>query len=65
MAILIEHFGGKWPFFISPRQVCIIPVNVAKYGGYAKKIRDKLSLQGYYVELDDSSLTLNKRIRNA
>ena len=44
MAILIEHFGGKWPFFISPRQISIIPVNVAKYGSYARKIRDKLAL---------------------
>ena len=28
MAILIEHTGGKWPFWLSPRQVLVVPVAV-------------------------------------
>jgi threonyl-tRNA synthetase len=28
MAILIEHLGGKWPFFLSPRQAVILPISV-------------------------------------
>jgi len=36
MAILIEHTAGKWPFWISPRQVVMVPVN-ARNLDYAKK----------------------------
>lgn len=28
MAILIEHLGGKWPFFLSPRQAIITPISI-------------------------------------
>jgi threonyl-tRNA synthetase len=33
MAILIEHLGGKWPFFLSPRQCVICPIS-EKYSDY-------------------------------
>ena len=26
VAVLIEHFGGKWPFWLSPRQILVVPV---------------------------------------
>jgi threonyl-tRNA synthetase len=42
LGILIEHFGGKWPFWLSPRQVLIIPVNlsekVKEYSSQVQKI---------------------------
>lgn len=63
MAILIEHYGGKWPFWLSPRQIAIIPVS-EKTQAYAEKLRNKLLLKNYHVDLDDSNFTLNKRIRN-
>jgi threonyl-tRNA synthetase len=34
-AIITEHFGGKWPFWISPRQVLVIPVAAPFVGRFA------------------------------
>jgi threonyl-tRNA synthetase len=64
IAILCEHFGGKWPFWLSPRQIVIIPVS-AKYNGYAEKLKNRLTVEGYFVDVENSNLTLNKRIRNS
>ncbi|CAM0140830.1 threonyl-tRNA synthetase [Umbelopsis sp. WA50703] len=64
MAILIEHFGGKFPFWLSPRQVCLVPVANA-FNGYAQQIVDKLTVLGIYADADLSDSTLNKKIRNA
>ena len=62
IAILLEHTNGKIPFFVSPRQICIIPVSI-KYLSYAEKINEKFA--DYCTYIDDSSNTLNKKIRNA
>ena len=37
MAILTENYGGKWPFWISPRQAIVIPVS-PKFDEYANKV---------------------------
>lgn len=37
MAILIEHLGGKWPFFVSPRQAIIFPI-AEKYMPYCESV---------------------------
>jgi len=63
MAILIEHLGGKWPFFLSPRQCIICPIS-EKYSDYCESVYLYLHKQGWSVELDTSNLTLNKKIRN-
>ncbi|CAG8462118.1 3793_t:CDS:2 [Diversispora eburnea] len=39
MAILIENTGGKWPFWLNPRQVIVIPVS-PKFSDYAQKEKD-------------------------
>lgn len=64
IAILTEHFGGEFPFFIAPTQVIIIPISVAQQE-YAKELRNILLRVGVYAEIDDKNETLNKRIRNA
>lgn len=64
IALLCEHFAGKWPFWLSPRQIAIIPVS-AKFEAYGNKLKNRLVAEGYFADLDNSSLTLNKRIRNA
>ncbi|KAI8370356.1 uncharacterized protein BYT42DRAFT_502441 [Radiomyces spectabilis] len=64
MGILIEHFAGKFPFWLSPRQVCVIPV-AAAFFDYAKEITDKLVKLNVYADADLSDNTLNKKIRNA
>ncbi|CAD8068229.1 unnamed protein product [Paramecium primaurelia] len=62
MAILTEQYNGKWPFWLSPRQVMIIPVSeISK--SYAKEIYDQLYKLGFEVELEDTEQTLGKRIR--
>lgn len=64
IAILIEQTGGKWPFWINPRQVCICPVS-QKFEDYAYKIDLQLKRHGYNSEVDNSNITLNKKIRNS
>ena len=62
-AILTEHFAGKWPFWLSPRQVLVVPVGV-KYQGYAQEVRDKLHAAGFYADVDLTGNTLQKKVRN-
>ena len=62
-AILIEHLSGKWPFWISPRQILICPVS-EKFIEYGQKVFLYLHQKGYEVELDRSNVTLNKKVRN-
>lgn len=63
-AVLAEHWGGKWPFWLSPRQISIVPVD-QKFNDYAYSVQQKLHSAGYYVEVDDTSRTMNKKIREA
>ncbi|SCU92527.1 LAMI_0E10880g1_1 [Lachancea mirantina] len=62
-AILTEHFAGKWPFWLSPRQVLVVPVGV-KYQEYAKEVKDQLSEKGFYADVDLTGNTLQKKVRN-
>jgi threonyl-tRNA synthetase len=64
MAVLIEHTGGKWPFWLSPRQVSVVPVTEHQTT-YARHVYEQLHADGLYAHLDDSSNTLNKKIREA
>lgn len=64
IAVLTEHFGGRWPFWLSPRQAMVVPV-AQTFIGYAQQVRQRLHNAGYYVDVDDSSKTLNKKVRMA
>eukprot|EP00899_Mesostigma_viride_P012864 jgi/Mesvir1/21579/Mv04019-RA.1 len=64
MAILLEHYAGKWPFWLSPRQVIICPVS-EKFADYMEQVRARLHQEGYAVEVDSSDRTLTKKIREA
>jgi threonyl-tRNA synthetase len=61
LGILIEHFAGKWPFWLSPRQVLIVPVNKAQHK-YAEELARTLQLDKLHVDLDLRENTLNKKI---
>ena len=63
-AILIEHYAGKWPFWLSPRQVAICTIN-DKVNDFADKVYLELKLKGFQVEFDKSPGTINKKVRNA
>jgi threonyl-tRNA synthetase len=64
LAILVEHYAGKWPFWLSPRQ-CILCTVSDKFNDYAEKIFNKLKYEGYQVSLDKGGATLPKKVRNA
>jgi threonyl-tRNA synthetase len=62
IGILIEHYGGEFPFWLAPVQVRIIPVG-ADHREAAHELAAKLS--GFRVEVDDRDDTVGKRIREA
>ncbi|KAI0691258.1 tars protein [Cerioporus squamosus] len=63
IAIITEHFAGKWPFWLSPRQVLVVPVAVP-YREYASEVAEKLTKLGLFVDVDNGENTLPKKIRN-
>uniref|UniRef100_A0A7N6BHV8 threonine--tRNA ligase n=1 Tax=Anabas testudineus TaxID=64144 RepID=A0A7N6BHV8_ANATE len=62
IAILAENFGGKWPLWLSPAQIMVIPVG-GNSESYAKQ---QFHEAGFMVDLnEDQGATLNKKIRSA
>jgi threonyl-tRNA synthetase len=64
MGVFIEHFAGTFPLWMSPRQVRIVPV-ADKFNDYADNVYKALKAADIRVEMDDSSDSLNKKVRNA
>jgi threonyl-tRNA synthetase len=64
MAVMIEHFAGAFPFWLSPVQIKILPIT-DNHKEYAKEIFENLKKQNYRVELDNENESLGKKIRNA
>jgi threonyl-tRNA synthetase len=64
IAFLIEHYGGAFPTWLAPVQVRFIPVAEA-FLDYANKLVAALRDEFVRAEVDDSTDTLNKKIRNA
>jgi len=62
VGILTEHFAGKWPFWMSPRQVLIVPVT-PKFYDYGQEVRKILHKEKIYVDVDVSGDILKKKIR--
>jgi len=63
-AILLEHWGGKWPFWISPRQVKLCPVHEDQFE-YAHSVAKQIHAAGFTVDVDDSDRKLPKKVREA
>ncbi|MCD5374956.1 threonine--tRNA ligase [Candidatus Gracilibacteria bacterium] len=64
MGVFIEHFAGTFPLWMAPRQVRLVPV-ADKFNGYADSVYKSLKDAGVRVEIDDSTDSLNKKVRNA
>jgi threonyl-tRNA synthetase len=64
MAFLIEKYAGNFPLWLSPVQVKVLTV-AETHNNFAKKVYDELISSGIRAELDDSSETLGKKVRNA
>ncbi len=64
IGILIEHYAGKFPVWLSPVQVKLLPVS-DKYLAYAKSVEKELRQNGVRVSLDDRDEKLGFKIREA
>src|SRR3712207_567216 len=64
IGILIEHYGGAFPFWLAPVQVRLIPVGIDHRGPVAE-IAQGLRDAGFRVEVDERDETVGKRIRDA
>lgn len=62
--IVIEHFGGNFPLWLSPEQVRIIPIS-EKFLEYTKEVKEKLLDAEIRVKLDERNETLGYKIRDA
>jgi threonyl-tRNA synthetase len=64
LGILIEHFAGKFPLWLSPRQVRLIPV-ADRHVPYARQIRETLQDLNFHCEIDESHESVGKKVRLA
>ena len=62
--ILLEHYKGNLPTWLTPVQVRVLPITSDQLQ-YAKEVHDRLSSLGYRSELDESTSTLSHKIREA
>ncbi|PJF21223.1 MAG: threonine--tRNA ligase, partial [Phototrophicales bacterium] len=62
VGILIEHFGGEFPMWLSPVQAVLIPVS-DNHLDYARQVATQLKQAGMRVEVDDSKGRMTKKIR--
>ena len=64
IGILIEHFAGAFPLWLSPVQVKILPIS-EKYVEFSEKVRDALEEAGIRTEMDERSEKIGYKIRAA
>ncbi|KAI3877884.1 hypothetical protein MKW92_000332 [Papaver armeniacum] len=64
LAILLEHYKGKWPFWLSPRQAIVCPIS-ERSAAYALSLQDLIHKAGFYVDVDVTDRKIDKKIREA
>ena len=64
IGILIEHYGGAFPFWLAPVQVRVIPVG-ENHREAVHELRRRLETEGFRVDVDERDETLGKRIRDS
>ena len=64
LGVLVEHYAGAFPVWLSPVQVLGVPV-AEDYAEHLQGVLDQLKRKGVRVELDDSDDRFPKKIRNA
>ncbi|MBU1896011.1 threonine--tRNA ligase [Patescibacteria group bacterium] len=65
MAILIEHYAGAFPVWLSPVQVSFLPVSTDKHLEGTKKLAQEFKDAGIRVEVDEADETVGNKIRKA
>ena len=64
VAVLLEHCGGNFPLWLTPDQVCILPIS-DKYMDYSKEVLNSLKISDIRAEIDDRSEKTGRKIRDA
>jgi threonyl-tRNA synthetase len=64
IAILTEHFAGKWPLWLSPKQVMVVPISAGSYE-YAEEVKKAFHEARFFVENDTRDMTMQKKVREA
>lgn len=63
VAVLIEHTAGKFPLWLTPDQVVILPIS-EKFNDYAYQVAGKLNAQDIRVQVDDRNEKIGRKIRD-
>ena len=63
IGFLLEHYAGKFPVWLSPEQVAVLPIS-DKYIDYAREVQQTLRKAGLEVALDDRAEKIGKKIRD-
>jgi len=61
---LIEHFGGRFPFWLAPTQVAVIPIR-EEHADYARGLAGQLAGERFRVDCMDDPAHMNKKIKEA
>ena len=64
MGILIEHYAGKFPVWLAPVQITILPIS-DRFNDYAYDLMKQLKDRGLRVEVDDRAEKIGYKIREA
>jgi threonyl-tRNA synthetase len=62
LGVLIEHYGGDFPFWLAPQQIALIPI-ADRHQEYASEVLKKLQAAGFRAEMDARNEKMGKRIR--
>ena len=64
IAILIEHYAGAFPLWLSPVQAVMIPI-ADRHVDYCRQVQERLNAAGLRMDIDSSVERMNAKIRNA
>ena len=64
LGILTEHFAGRFPLWMAPVQVILLPIN-DELVAHARSVRAAMEADGLRVEIDDRTESLNRKVRDA
>ncbi|MCK9255659.1 MAG: His/Gly/Thr/Pro-type tRNA ligase C-terminal domain-containing protein, partial [Bacteroidales bacterium] len=63
VAVLIEHTAGKFPLWLSPQQIVLLPIS-EKFNNYSKKVLELLKKYDIRGEIDDRNEKIGRKIRD-
>jgi threonyl-tRNA synthetase len=64
LGVIIEHFAGAFPLWLSPVQAVVVPI-ADRHVDYARQVQARLRAAGFRVEVNDSGDRMNAKIRDA